>query len=963
MAEGPGEQVQLSLDRYAKLMAAARQKAGALATWGRGTVRVQIAGEYATVTVRARVQPTGEGSVPVSVLPAEVVLLGVEVDGSEATLLPLAGTHALLLTGGDSVTVTLRYRVKAQTGADGAAFGMVPLPPVPGSDVQVDGASGVRIWPGSGAGNTAQIPASPAMLVRWGDASPRDLVRKVNYELSPDAGGDGVDVVATFQINTQGQGSRVRVAKAEAALIDVRMGNTPVRTRVVAGWHTALVDQAGAKTLTATYRLAIDRTRGQPQVVLSPDSVPVARVQLSVPGKREVQFEPSVPTKTVIKGEGDAAQTTAIAHLPPRDAVTLRWTEARAAPESQVRVIAHSYQLLTLEEGFLKGTVHLRYEITNGKLKELPIELPEGIDVYKVEGEGIEDWQTLAKTDDAPRQLRVVLGEATEGSFKLKVQLEQNVNTEVAGTAIALPVLSVLSASRQEGVVALFDGKKVGFAPAEDGKSRFRKVGQDALPSDIRQTLRNKVNQAYKFINQAGPLRSKVAPAQAGDVRFDARVDTLYTLSEGSLTGNAAVLVEIKSGRRDTLIVSLPAQVAEPRITAPSLNKVEPTDFDAGTGRKAYAVRFTQALEGAIQLDVEFELLLAKDLDVLGLPELRVHEAEVESGSFGLTAETGMEVRPGELKDLRRVTVEELPKAVRLRSDAELVFGFSYARAPWGLQLTLKRNKTVETLNAVGSHVWLETNALDNGHIVSRATYEIINDDRRYVRLTLPEGAEVLSVSVGSDKVKAVADETGAIAIPLPKNQTVLVDLMYEVVRDKLGGVGSLALLAPRADLRTSDIQWLVRYPGRLALFNQDSDLSSAPAHQWQGSPLANENQAVALPVQADLRGLLFTYAVQEPAGGPEGNALSIGIWFTSGGNAFEPLVFGLALLLLVVAVRRLASGRGGWVWVILGAGLLVVKASIWSLEPGEAVLAMVVVLAVGVWTRRQRKQATAEAA
>ena len=80
-------------------------------------------------------------------------------------------------------------------------------------------------------------------------------------------------------------------------------------------------------------------------------------------------------------------------------------------------------------------------------------------------------------------------------------------------------------------------------------------------------------------------------------MRFDARVDTLYTVKEGSMVGQASVLVEIKSGRRDAVVISVPEGLAEPRITAPSLNKVEPkAGAEVGAGRTAYEVRLWSPL-------------------------------------------------------------------------------------------------------------------------------------------------------------------------------------------------------------------------------------------------------------------------------------------------------------------------------------------------------------------------------
>jgi hypothetical protein len=464
------------------------------------------------------------------------------------------------------------------------------------------------------------------------------------------------------------------------------------------------------------------------------------------------------------------------------------------------------------------------------------------------------------------------------------------------------------------------------------------------------------VDQAFKFINEIGPLRSKVAPAQAGEVRFDARVDTLYAVREGSLLGNAAVVVEIKSGRRDVLHLSLPTGMAEPRVTAPSLNKVEPApDFDAGKGRTAYAVRFTQALEGAIQIDVEFERILGKDEASLELPGVVVHGAEVESGSLGLSAETGIEVNPGEARDLRRVPVEELPKAVRLRSDRELAFGYTYARAPWGLPLSLKRNRTVETLSAVATHARLETHVLGNGHLVTRAVYEVVNDDRQYVRLGLPEKAEVLRVSAGGDKVKAVADERGAVAIPLPKNTTTRVELVYEMVQGELGSLGGIELIAPRLDLRVSDVQWRVRAPARLAFVRTDTQLSTTSTEDWRALPEAGGSAVpVELPIEEDMGTLVFSFAVQEPTLEVADGALQIKFWFTAGGGSAGPLLLAIAALLLGLAVRSRVRGGSGIVVALIGIAALVAKTSVWGLSTYEGLGIAVLVIVVGILSRRK---------
>ena len=75
------------------------------------------------------------------------------------------------------------------------------------------------------------------------------------------------------------------------------------------------------------------------------------------------------------------------------------------------------------------------------------------------------------------------------------------------------------------------------------------------------------------------------------------------------------------------------------------------------------------------------------------------------------------------------------------------MLGYTYARAPWTLAMDIRRHKTVETLKTVVSHLWLETTVLEDGHLVTHATFDVANGDQQFVRLTLPEGHKVWTVA------------------------------------------------------------------------------------------------------------------------------------------------------------------------------------------------------------------------
>ncbi len=964
------DQVRLSLDRYTSLLRGANGRGGPQGQWARGTLSISLpaaGGQSATVTFDGRVTvPAGvDGPLEVPLLPAEVALNVVTVNGDDGALSRGAGMHLLVFSG--AATLHAEYTVPVLAAADGGAAVVVPVPPVPSAAVSISGGTGhLEAFPLSGATGgegslTGTLPAAQALVIRMGGSDAGGL-RRVEYSIRPDATGDGVDVVATYEVLVGGTAENLVLEPADVALADLREGAAPLTPRVEDEHHVLRVAGKGRHTVVATWRLAADRSQGQPQVALHPAGAPMTRVAVELEGKRQVSVEPPVPIRTAQRGNA----TVATADLPPGDEVKVSWTETRDAPESQARTNTETYQLLTLAEGVLRSRVLVRSEVIRGKLKDLALLLPEDVVVYKVVGEGVRDWQVFAKAADAPRLVRIFFAREMDGDVNVEVQLEMRA-PQTPGSELALPVLRPLGAFREMGVVALCDGDKVGFGPTPPGT--FTAVGEDALPSEVRATLTDKVSQAFKHVGEPGSLTSKVVAATTREVRFDARVQTLYQVKEGSLVANAQVMVELKSGRRDHVLISLPDGVAEPRINAPSLNKVEavppealPPELKSGpgalaAGRKVWDVRFTQALEGAIQLDVEAELLLPKELGEVSLPDVRVHGAEVEEGSIALTTETGMEVQPGAVSELRRVEVKELPNALTLRSPNEIVLGYHFVHAPWSLALSIKRHQTVETLNASADRAWIESAVLENGHVVTRALWAVTNDDKQFMRIALPKESRVLTVRIGGEPVRAVADESGAVAIPLPKGKSVVVEIAFENVRGNLGWLGRLALEAPHPDMRISDVQWLVCSPSDVSILGTFSDLKTQPGYAYRRPDSDPPNRAACdAPFTGGAERSLYTWPVEDAGDAP----LRMTLIFTgAGGESFATVLTLLVLGCLGGFMWRRSEGRRDrGTFAMLGAGLtlLLLLALVGGLSFGRGGFVAVALFALAVLVRRRSR-------
>lgn len=975
----PPSEVRLPLAEYEALMAAARNRAGAQPTWttGGATMRLPDATHgFVSVQIDGTLQVVGDGLSEVVLLPGHVVIDQITIDGAEAALVRKNSAHVVLLKG-DSGThsVTLRYQVPTQPASDGATLAVVPLPPLPGLRVTVEPngvATPIDLWPSGSVMSPApnlvvQIPATPAVVLRWGAGS--ELIRSVDYHVTIEPGSDGATVVAKIDVQLDGTRAAVSLIPSTIALVDIQEGGKPLATKVAGGWHQAIVNGPGRHTIEATFRMGIDRSQGQPELTLPLAPAPIIRVEAKVPGKRAVEFSPAVPLKTTTIGDDPNAFTTAIGHLPPSPTVAIKWTEPRSAPEQVVSVNTETYQLVKIDEGVVRSKVEIRYEIIRGSLKELPVQLPDQAVLYKVTGEGIEDWRTFAATDTDPRQARIFLGSDHEGQYKLELELEQ-VAPQTVGQPVDVPIVRPLGAGREMGVVALFDGVKVGFAEATlPAQGAYVKSGEDALPTDVRQKLSGDiVSQAYKHLGAPAAMKSAVAAAKTREIRFDAHIETLYTFQQNALTVRASVEVDVKSGRTDRIVLSLPKGVkVGTDLSAPSLKKADWVEGqDPTAARQDYEVLLTRALEGSFRIELSLEVIIGSDLGKLTPPDVQIKDADVKKGDLGITADPGVEITQGASSGLRKLDLTELPNSIRLRSrrEVQLGYSFSYVDEPWKLELEVRRHRTVETLTASVQGAWIETTVLSDGQMLHTALFRVDNKDRDFLGSKLPADARILEVTVDGGRVEPIEDVGGGHKIKIPKQKTSLVEIVYLTKREGgLGFMASLDLVAPKPDIFAKNIQWRVRVPSKLALLRVSTDLEEVDPSRYQSPPEhATSHLTAGFDGNEEFTDRLFTLDVLDTT---DTRTLTVAMTTVSAPPAIGWLLFVAALAFMGMAVWGLAKRRAGRrAAVLIGAAvaLLVLKSLAWGLGGGEVALVAFVVIGVGVaaWIVTKRKAVTA---
>jgi|GEM_PF-985895 len=825
------ERVTLSVEAYRALLNATGGQRDR-ASWSQASLTLDLSeargAGWAWVEVEA--QLTGSSEAWASLAPLTASPLQAWLDGQALTPQSASGHYEAPLKGRRQLK--LRYPARFERRNDGSQVALIPTPMTPSATLRLQGApSGAELVPALPKSG-AQLALSGAIAVTLPPQESGHLLQRQDVTLTLHSSGDGLELRSQSEVLLRGPKAWVPLAPSSEALLSAQLDGKEAIIQTRGAWLSAWVEGEGTHTLTSHVRLPVDRSKGQPSASLSLLKAPRGHLSLSLPGQREVSLSPSLPmtTRTVERPkEGtpneepqEPNMTQVELDLPPLERLSLSWTERREAPEeSAPQFLADTYQLFSLQEGLLKGEAQLELEVMKGELERLLVRVPDGVVLYQVTGEGVEGWVTLPPQESAtegserlPRRVAVDFGTPARGKVALNLKWQRVVTLK---ERFELPLIAPLGAFQQSGVIALYDGERVGFTPAETNGT-LTATGQEALPQRVSQLKAGeKVTQAFRHVQAPGQVFTSSTSERTQEVRFDAQLESLFTAREGSIRAQTQALISLKSGRLERLVIALPKACSEPQVSGPSLNRVEalPDEEQTSEGLTRYSVSFTRRLEGALTLNVDTELLVAGEASEVSLPQLTIEGAELSRGALGVGAEVGLELTPREgdtgAEALRKASVDELPRSVRLRAHVELLYGYRFTR-PWALSVGLKRHEVIETLTARVLNASWESRLLKSGQVVHEMSYHLENQERRVARFTLPKGARVRSVTVNDQPVRA-QDEGGVISVPIPKHAESDLKLSYEL---RLEDPREVSLTAPSSDLHTSNVTWEVSYDSRL---------------------------------------------------------------------------------------------------------------------------------------------------
>ena len=420
-----------------------------------------------------------------------------------------------------------------------------------------------------------------------------------------------------------------------------------------------------------------------------------------------------------------------------------------AAPPVEATLSRIDYELKVdgdLATGVARLTVDV---IKNGWVR---LAMPDGLMVRDAQLDGRPVNLVMNTTDKGPGRADLLLSKTGRSILTLKIVAPV---TTTAGTDILhLPVSNsaishaVVEVTRQEVDVRITGGLLLEHSEGPTG-SRWVANGKGSEPLTF-------------------AWRRKVDDGRANQpLRYRGSITQLVGLGEDATQINAEVQVEVMQGLANEVRVQLPA-----KFTVNQVSGAMVADWDV-TGDEL-KVMFIESVEKNARFILTGELRLPKD-GQMDIPLIRLPSAERETGGVAVEVLGAGEIKARQPNGMVDAEAGELGQLISSRQSPSLIaFRLQPAngKSDRSLSLNVARYAPQAVLMANIDEAQYSTLVTADGKMLVQSRFAVRNNQRNFLKLTLPATAVLWSASVAGRPIRPGRAPDGSFLLPLQKTRS-----------------------------------------------------------------------------------------------------------------------------------------------------------------------------------------------
>ena len=328
--------------------------------------------------------------------------------------------------------------------------------------------------------------------------------------------------------------------------------------------------------------------------------------------------------------------------------------------------------------------------------------------------------------------------------------------------------------------------------------------------------------------------RETVAPSTPREVRTLSDVKTMLSVGEADIRLTTLVDVTVVRGEPERIELRLPAGFAVTGASGPSLATSEERSGVLGLTVQRSSDRrhqFLLSLERTVSDAATFET-----------PLLTVAGAERETGEIAVEAVGTVELNVPETAGLRRMDIREANGALLAIARSPVLAALRYHRrgseAPV-VALTITRFPDSPVIAAIAERAVVTTLATAEGRTLTEIALTMRNRAQPFLRVTLPQGASIVSAEVDGQASKPAQGNDGT-RIPLLRpgfrpTGPYTVSFVYVQTAAPFGKKGRAELALPKMDVPVSLVEWEMFLPELYRVKRFQGDALPIPVEEGVG--------------------------------------------------------------------------------------------------------------------------------
>ena len=249
-------------------------------------------------------------------------------------------------------------------------------------------------------------------------------------------------------------------------------------------------------------------------------------------------------------------------------------------------------------------------------------------------------------------------------------------------------------------------------------------------------------------------------------LRFRARVTSVIGLGEEVSSISSTVRAEVQQGLARELSLTIPAGVVINQVNGATV-----ADWEVSGG--LLRVRFLDPVTSEVSFVVQGEARLPADGE-LTVPLPRAPAAERETGGVAISVLGAGEIERHQMRGLEPADVSDFADVVAGRESPSMV---AFRLRPIGgadprsLHVFVKRYTPQAVLIANIEEARYRALVAEDGLLLVEANYAVRNNQRGFLKVTLPPGATIWSASVAGKPVRPGKAEGDAVLLALEKGR------------------------------------------------------------------------------------------------------------------------------------------------------------------------------------------------